>query len=272
MDKILHFLYTTFPGRVILKGLTLKQVSVMAGKFLDSHLSKPLIKPFAEKNNIDLSICERDKISDYDNFNDFFTRQLKDGMRPIGQDETRLMAPCDGLLSAYVITEGLVIPVKRSCYKVSDLLHSKKLANEYNGGLCLVYRLSVNHYHRYVYCESGIKGKNHRINGVLHTVQPIALRHEPVFTENQREFVQIKTENFGKMIQMEVGALLVGKIKNHHLKAKNVLRGEEKGYFKYGGSTVIVLVKKDYIGNIDPKYYLNTLHNIETPVKMGQYL
>ena len=114
----------------------------MAGKFLDSHLSKPLIKPFAEKNNIDLSICERDKISDYDNFNDFFTRQLKDGMRPIGQDETRLMAPCDGLLSAYVITEGLVIPVKRSCYKVSDLLHSKKLANEYNGGLCLVYEVS----------------------------------------------------------------------------------------------------------------------------------
>ncbi len=272
MDKILNFLYTTFTGRVILKGLTAKKVSKACGAFLDSPMSKPLIKPFVEKNDIDLSICERDKAADYDNFNDFFTRQLKDGERPIGQDETRLIAPSDGLLSAYIITEGLVIPVKRSCYRVSDLLHSKKLAKEYNGGLCLVYRLSVKHYHRYVYAESGIKGKNHRINGILHTVQPIALRHVPVFTENQREFVQIKTKNFGKIIQMEVGALLVGKIKNHHLGIKNVKRGEEKGFFKYGGSTIIVLIKKDHIGNIDPKYYINTLHNIETPVKMGQYL
>lgn len=272
MDKILKFLYTTFPGRVILKGLTAKPVSRACGTFLDSHFSKPLIKPFVEKNDIDLSICEREKTSDYDSFNDFFTRQLKTGMRPIAQDENRLMAPCDGLLSAYVITEGLVIPVKRSCYKVSDLLHSKNLAKEYNGGLCLVYRLSVKHYHRYVYADTGIKGKNHRINGILHTVQPVALRHVPVFTENQREFVQIKTKNFGKIIQMEVGALLVGKIKNHHDRVKKVLRGEEKGYFKYGGSTIIVLIKKEHIGNIDPKYYINTLHNIETPVVMGQSL
>ena len=270
MANILKYLYGSYTGRFILTGLTNRNVSKAAGLYLDSYLSKPLIYPFAKKNNIDLSICKREKIYQYKNFNDFFTRELKDDERPVNMDPNCLIAPCDGLLSAYRITEGLVIPVKQSCYRIKDLLHSSELAKEFNGGIALVYRLCVNHYHRYVYVESGIKGHNHFINGVLHTVRPIALRTRPVFIENCREFTVIKTSNMGKMVQMEVGAMLVGKIDNYDLQMKKVSRGKEKGRFLYGGSTIIVLIDEEHAKYVDPRLIKATIHRKETPVRLGQ--
>jgi phosphatidylserine decarboxylase len=173
-------------------------------------------------------------------------------------------------LSAYKITGDLVIPVKQSNYHISDLLRSKKLASLYEDGTVLIFRLCVNHYHRYAYPDNAKKANNRFIPGVLHTVQPIALRHTPVFAENCREYTLMDTENFGKIIQMEVGAMLVGKIKNHH-EARIVKRGEEKGCFLYGGSTIIILLQKDKV-NIDNFYFEATKREIEVPVKLGECL
>ena len=263
----LGFLYGTVPGRLCLKVLTARWLSRVCGAFLDSRLSKPLIKAFVGKNQIDLSQFESDGFTC---FNDCFCRKIKDGLRPIPRDPKVLFSPCDGLLSAYRLEEDRVIPVKQSAYTLFSLLGDDALAGRYRDGVCLVFRLCVNHYHRYCYCASGVKGENVFLKGRLHTVRPIALEKSPVFTENCREYTVLETEDFGAITQMEVGAMLVGKIKNHHGSGP-VTRGAEKGMFLYGGSTVILLLEKDKV-TVAERFFEATAAGKETPVVMGQPL
>ena len=262
----LHFLYHTAPGRMLLKPLCSRALSRLCGAFLDSRPSKLLINTFIKKSGIDTSDYEMDGFTC---FNDCFTRRVKPGRRPVERSEDRMISPSDGLLSVWPIEEGVVIPVKQSRYTVEGMLRDRKLAERYRGGLCLVYRLCVDNYHRYGYVESGRKSKNRFISGVLHTVQPIALEQGPVFMENCREYTCIKTKNFGILTQMEVGAMLVGKISNHEPGTAEVKRGEEKGTFLYGGSTIIVLVEKGKV-RIDPQILEASAKGEETPVLYGQ--
>ena len=241
----LKFLYRTIPGRMILKFLTRPSLSNACGRFLDSDLSHFLIQPFVKENGIRVSDYEMDDVR---SFNDFFSRKIKEGLRSIDMDEKHLIAPCDGLLSVWKIREDTVLPVKQSNYTISSLLRNPKLAAHYCDGYCLVFRLCVNHYHRYCYVDSGKKSRNVFLPGVLHTVRPIALAQYPVFTENSRAYTLIRTPEFGTVVQMEVGAMLVGRIVNHEQGAQ-VIRGAEKGMFQYGGSTIIVLIGKDQVGH-----------------------
>ena len=263
----LRFLYRTVPGRVLLRLLTARWVSRMCGAYLDSSLSKPLIKGFVKNNNIDLSQFESDG---FRCFNDCFCRRIKDGLRPLPEDEAILFSPCDGLLSAYRLTEDTVLPIKQSAYTLSALLQNEELAARYRDGVCLVFRLCVNHYHRYCYPTSGTKGENVFLKGRLQTVRPIALEARPVFTENCREYTIIDTPLFGRVLQMEVGAMLVGKIRNHH-DAGPVTRGEEKGMFLYGGSTIIMLLEKDKAPIIED-FFEATARGEEIPVLLGDNL
>lgn len=264
---ILEFLYNTVPGRFLLKPLTGPRLSRICGHFLDSELSSFLIQPFVKQNAIQLSDYET---IDIKSFNDFFSRKIKQGKRPIDMEENHLIAPCDGLLSVWKIKENTVFPVKQSHYTISSLLHSKKLAQRYQGGYCLVYRLCVNHYHRYCYVDSGQKSRNFFIPGRLHTVRPVALREVPVFTENSREYTLIRTEKFGTVVQMEVGAMLVGRIVNHEEKG-SAIRGKEKGYFQYGGSTIIVLIGPEQVQIREDILQSSALAE-EVPVKMGEVI
>lgn len=266
-SKVLHFLYRTAFGRLILRLLTARWISKLCGAFLDSALSKPLIKPFLKNNGIDLSEFESD---DFKCFNDCFCRKIKEGRRPVPENEQVLFAPCDGYLSAYHLQEDTVLPIKQSSYTISDLLKDDKLAKQYTNGICLVFRLCVNHYHRYCYPASGIKSENVFIKGRLHTVRPIALAEYPVFAENCREYTVIKTEHFGSVLQMEVGAMLVGKISNLH-GATTVTRGQEKGKFLYGGSTIVLLFQKDAV-TIKEEFFKKTSLGIETSIRMGESL
>ena len=139
--------------------------------------------------------------------------------------------------------------------------------------LMLLHKSSVFILHGYAsseVAESGKKGPNIFIPGVLHTVRPIALESIPVFIENSREYTSIESSLFGKIIQMEVGAMLVGRIVNLEGEGMAV-RGKEKGFFEYGGSTIILLVKKDMV-KINDKIIQNSGKGIESPVKMGQMI
>lgn len=266
-SKSLKFLYQTSVGRFFLKGLSSRGVSKVCGCFLDSRFSKPLIKSFIRKNYIQIEDYYHDN---FHSFNDCFSRKIKEELRPIDMDRDHFISPCDGLLSAYHITDGLVIPVKQSEYSIASLLQNEELAERYKDGICLVFRLCVNHYHRYYYIDSGKKGKNVFIPGRLHTVRPIALENRPVFVENCREYTVMETDHFGVVTQIEVGALLVGKIKNYHGEY-SFFKGEEKGMFLYGGSTVILLIEKRK-AKIDQRYFDETKKNNEFEVKMGMQL
>lgn len=266
-SKSLHFLYRTAVGRLCLRILIARWISRLCGAFLDSRLSKPLIKRFVKNNDIDLSQFDSDN---FGCFNDCFCRKIKDGLRPFPEDDSVLFSPSDGLLSAYRVKADTVIPVKQSEYTLSSLLQDESLAERYRDGVCLVFRLCVTHYHRYCYPVSGVKGENIFIKGRLHTVRPIALESRPVFVENCREYTVIETEQFGSVLQMEVGAMLVGKIRNHH-GIGGVTRGSEKGMFLYGGSTIILLLEKDKT-QIAERFFEATANNKETPVIMGESL
>ena len=266
MDS-LNFLYKTIPGRFFLKPLASRPLSKLSGAFLDSRLSAFLIKGFAKNNNINLDDYETEGIK---TFNQFFRRKIKEGKRPFDMEPAHLCAPCDGLLSVWNISDDTVLPVKQSQYTISSLLRDKELAAEYKDGLCLVFRLCVDNYHRYSYADSGKKGPNIFIPGVLHTVRPIALETRPVFVENCREYTTIESTVFGKLLQMEVGAMLVGRIVN--LEGEGMAeRGKEKGFFEYGGSTIILLLKKD-AAKINSEIIEKSKAGIESPVKMGQVI
>ena len=261
----LRFLYHTRVGRALLRPLTSRFVSRTVGAWMDSRLSKPMIRRFVRKNSIDLSEFESDNFTC---FNDCFCRKIRDGLRPNDPDPDALISPCDGLLSAYRLDADTVLPVKQSSYTLGALLADEALASRFFGGTCLVFRLCVTHYHRYCYPVTGQKGENVFIKGRLHTVRPIALRRVPVFSENCREYTVLESDKFGTLLQMEVGAMLVGKIKNLH-GAGEILRGEEKGMFLYGGSTVILLLERDR-AILPEVFFSNTEQGLETPVRMGE--
>ena len=268
-----NFLYHTAPGRFLLKGLTRPFLSKAVGAFLSCGASRILNRSFIKRNGIDLSECEK---TEFRTFNECFTRKLRAEARPLAKDSEALISPCDGLLSVYPITRGLVVPVKQSWYSICALLRSESLAQEFEGGRCLVFRLQVTDYHRYVFFASGKAAEPVKISGRLHTVRPIALRDLPVFTENAREFTVIETDVFGTAVQMEVGAMMVGKIANHPLPFDEsgfarVERGAEKGCFLFGGSTIIVLLKKGCAPDL-AAYLEATAQDIETPVRLGMEL
>ena len=127
-----------------------------------------------------------------------------------------------------------------------------------------------NHYHRYCYMDSGSKGENRFIPGELHTVRPVALETLPVFVRNCREYTCMNTDHFGTAVQIEVGAMLVGKIKNHH-GAATFRRGQEKGMFLYGGSTIVLLLEKNRV-QLREDILTASKKGEETPVQMGETL
>lgn len=264
-EKWLNKLYGNFFGRCVLKILTLPFISKIVGKFMDSELSIPLIKPFIRKNFIDMDDYER---VDYKSYNEFFTRKIIPSARPVSYVPTDFICPCDSKLTVYEINESSLFSIKNSIYSVEDLLKNKSLAKKYQGGYCLIFRLCVDDYHRYCYIDNGVKGTNKFIKGELHTVNPIALKYYNIYKRNSREYTILRTENFGDVVQVEVGALLVGKICNHHGKHK-FRRGEEKGMFQFGGSTVVLLVQRDKV-IIDKDILENSANGFETMVQYGE--
>lgn len=264
-NALLKKLYGTAAGRCLLKVLTLPIVSKVAGAYMDSPLSKPLIEPFIRKNGIDTS----DYIMrDFRSYNQFFTRRIKPEKRPIDRVPDHLISPCDAKISVYRIDDRSVFRIKDSYYRVSDLLKNDFLARRLEGGYCFIFRLEVDDYHRYCYIDSGTKSDNTFIRGELHTVNPIAMKRYNIYKRNSREYTVLHTDNFGDVAQIEVGAMLVGRIRNRH-GVHTFVRGEEKGKFEFGGSTVVLLFERDTV-TPDSDLLKNTANGFETVVKLGE--
>ncbi len=264
-DKILRHLYNTSYGRNLLKILTKKHISHLGGLALKTRLSSILIDSFIENNNININEYQG---APYKSYNDFFIRKIKDNARVIDQNKKHFISPCDSKLLVSTIKSDGKFKIKNTDYTFMSLTRSKKLQDKFEDGYLMIFRLSVDDYHRYSYVDDGLKSKNYKIEGSYHTVNPIAGDVLPIYQENQREFSLLKSENFGEILMMEVGAMMVGKIVNYHGVAQ-VKRGMEKGRFEFGGSTVILAVQKDKI-IIDEDILKNSSEGIETKVKLGE--
>ena len=254
-SKSLKFLYNTLFGRSVLKIITNKRIANIYAKYMNSSFSKYKMKRFIKKNNINIDEYIK---KEYKSFNDFFIRRIKPNKRSISDG---LIAVCDSKLSVYDIDKDSKFYIKNSIYTTEELIQKKC-----NYKYALVFRLCVDDYHHYIFPDDGEVVENKHIEGILHTVRPIAFKKYRVFTENDREVTFLKCSNLGNVCYVEVGAMFIGKIVNDDI--KRFKKGDEKGHFEFGGSTVILLLEKDV--KIDKRIIENSKKGIETIVKMGQ--
>ena len=265
-DHLLEVIYGHALTRMLLRPFLSPAVSDICGKFLSTRLSRRIIPSFVKKNHIDLSIYEK---QEFDSYNAFFTRKIKAEQRPINDQKNVLISPSDGKVTAYPITQKGRFWIKHTQYTAAQLLKDERLAERYMGGWIYVIRLTVDDYHRYCYVADGRKSKQRKIRGVLHTVNPVANDYYPIYKMNSREYCLLKTKEFGTILLMEVGALMVGKINNHEEDSAQVKRGDEKGMFEFGGSTIVVMTEPG-MTKPDKDIIQNKKVQAETLIKMGE--
>lgn len=255
---LLRVLYETAPGRVLLKLAVHPAVSRAYGLYQHSPLSRKKIVGFAEQNGIDLSGWNVDA---FGSFNDFFTRQRVNHTYAASDE---LIAVADSRLTAYPVSEDLRLRIKHSDYTLREIVGEDMPLVPFAGGTCLVFRLAVQDYHRYVFPDSGETAKSVSIPGELHTVRSIS-EHYRVYARNHRVCTLLQTDRFGPMLQVEVGALMVGKVHNHPV--RRFSRMQEKGYFEFGGSTILLLVPRNVA--VDEDILARTREGVETKVILG---
>ena len=262
---LFRFLYDCAAGRLLLGGLVRPGVSRLAGRFMDSGFSRCLIAPFIRRSGIDMSQYET---GPFRCFNAFFRRRILPGQRPETGDPAAIVSPCDGKVQVFAVDDGAQFEIKGIFYTMEQLLRSAELAERYRGGTLMLFRLSVDDYHRYAWPADGEATLPVRLDGVLHTVDPFAAERRPIYAENIREYCLIETRDRGCVLMMEVGALMVGRIVNHPVSGA-VRRGEEKGYFEFGASSILLCFEK---GAVIPDADLlrNTASGCETVVRLGE--
>ena len=259
IEEVKHFgqksLSVIYSSKLLTNIATNKIISKIYGLYNRSILSKHKIKSFIKDNNIDMSLYKDKK---YRSFNEFFIREYK----TITFNKKDFISPCDSKLLVYKIDKNLKVKVKNFEYTVEELLNEN--ISNLKDSYMFIYRLSVDDCHRYYYLDDGTLEKRVRIKGKLHTVSDSSSKYK-IYRENEREYSILNTKHFGKVIYMEVGAMLIGKIVNHDL--KEFKRGDEKGYFLPGGSTIIVIAKNV---KVDKDILEYSKKNIETLVSIGE--
>lgn len=264
-NNLLEKIYGSASGRALLRPLVTPPVSIAVGKLLDSGISAAAVKPFIWMNHLDMGDYEEQK---YTSYNEFFKRKIREGARSIDMKPKHFISPCDCRASVYPVDRKTGFSVKHTRYTVEELLKNPSLGKRFQGGYVWVLRLCVQDYHRYIYPDNARESRRVKIPGILHTVNPAANDAYPIYKENSREFSLLKTENFSTVLMMEVGALMVGKIENRPRKPY-VFRGEEKGNFAFGGSTIVLITQKNTV-KPDEDILKNSGEGIETRVLMGE--
>jgi phosphatidylserine decarboxylase len=264
-EKRLHLLYETTFGRCMLSAIFARRWYSALNAIRDKRpASVRKIQPLVDQFGIDMSEYPEQSYASYDSF---ITRKIDPAARPIADHPDALIAVADARLLAYSITSDGRIPVKQSSYTITELLRDPALAGQYNEGTCLVFRLGTEDYHRYCFADDGKVVRTKSINGILHSVQPISSARYKTLSENHRVCSVIETANFGTIVTVEVGAILVGKINNHDV--TSCRRGQEKGYFSLGGSAIVCLLKPGAV-SIDADIMEYSRQQIETKVRLGE--
>jgi phosphatidylserine decarboxylase len=235
-----------------------------------TRFSKKKVLDFVAENNLDVKEFEK-PASEYFSFSDFFVRRLKAEARPACVDENALVSPADGVLTVFPdLSEVPSFTIKGQKFTLKSLLRDSHLAEEFIEGSLAVIYLSPTDYHRYHFpCNCMLEGWK-ALGAKLFSVNPIAIEYgfRP-FDVNVRVVNTLTNEKMGKFLMVEIGAIYVGRIiQTSHLPGKKV-KGEEKGYFGLGGSSIILAFKKGAI-RFEPDILEWALKSISSRVKTGQ--
>ena len=257
----LAFLYNNPLGRLLLGIAVSPFVSNVYAWKNSRKSSAKKIPGFIKEHNIDMSDYEN---REYKSFTDFFTRKIRYGKRPVDMAPEALISPADSKLLVYEIEKDTTLRIKGRTYTADEILADSENAGEFAGGYALVFRLTVDDYHRFCYPDRGCLISRRLIKGKLHTVSPVSKDHK-IYMENTRSVNLLKTENFGTVAYIEVGAMLIGRIVDNGTDVFE--KGQEKGYFEPGGSTVVIFVKNV---EIDKDIMEQSASGIETKVRYGE--
>ncbi len=266
-EKWLVWLYNNPVGEATLWALVKRKlVSSIYGNMMDRPSSTKKIQPFVEEFDIDMSSVQK---QEFNSFNDFFTRKLKNNARLVDTNSTITVSPADGKLLAYADISNSDFIIKGYRFDILSFLNNADLAKNYLDGTLVIIRLAPLDYHRFHFPISGRVSPITRIDGDYYSVNPLALgKIIEIFCLNKREFIIISNPLFGDVVMAEVGATMVGSIIQTYT-GNFVKKGEEKGYFKFGGSSVVLLFEKNKI-RIDDDLLINTLKGYETAIKEGE--
>lgn len=250
-DKMVEWLYQSNSGKALSHLICQAPISKLYGALQDTAWSKSKIAPFIKDYNITMDDYlpeKQDTESPYSSFNQFFIRKFKEGKRNFVQGPDELAAFSEARYFGYrSVSDDESIPVKGAYLKPKQLISNSKWEDTFNDGPLLLARLCPVDYHRFHYPDDGVILDDYRVEGLLHSVNPVALKSkQDILITNERHVTIIETKNFGKLAYIEVGAICVGKIVQSQklVKGDSFKRGQEKGYFLFGGSTVIVVGEK----------------------------
>ncbi|CAO2181672.1 unnamed protein product [Urochloa humidicola] len=255
----------------------LKNLSEKQGKKMNSPDSAKDIPKFLELFKDQINMDEvKDPIESFKTFNEFFIRGLKPGARPIAYGDQDGIATCaaDSRLMAFSsVDESTRLWIKGRKFSIEGLLGTSAHSNALSNGSLVIFRLAPQDYHRFHVPVSGTVEKFVEIPGCLYTVNPIAVNSKycNVFTENKRVISIISTSEFGKVAFVAIGATMVGSITFLKSEGDYVQKGDEFGYFSFGGSTVICVFEKDSI-QFDADLVANSERSLETLVSVGMTL
>jgi phosphatidylserine decarboxylase len=235
-----------------------------------SGRSRGAVAAFAAAAGVDAGEADR-PLEAYVSVDDFFTRRLRPGARPIDRDPRHLVCPGDGRLLVAPRLGAGPLPIKGTHVDVVALLGDVALARRYVGGCAYVLRLAVADYHRFHFPDGGVASRSRAIAGRLHSVHPIALDAGAPAFANQRAVSVLDSDHFGRVALVEVGALTVGTIVQTYRPGR-VERGAEKGTFRMGGSTIVMLLEPGAVAVDEDLVAASSLDApapIETRVRMG---
>ena len=263
----LRFLYNNPLGKLTLwAGFKRKFVSAMMGGLMNSRISHRYIAKFLRKYDMHLGEYHV-PVEGFRTFNDFFYRKVRAEARPIGAD---LVSPADGKVVAFATTsENTKFFVKGWEFTCAEFLADAGLAKKFEGGAMVIVRLAPVDYHRFHFPAAGKAGPVKLVDGAYYSVSPIALKNSlEIFCQNKREYMVLESPEFGDILICDVGATMVGTIIQTYQANSEVKKGDEKGYFAFGGSTVVLLFEPGKV-ELDADLLENSAKGIEMQVKMG---
>jgi len=272
-DFFVRLLYGNKTGQLLTEHFLVKKpLSQLMGLYYNSILSRRNIGPFIQKFQINMDEFQTPPMG-FQSFNEFFIREFEPGARRFSYEKSQVCAPAEGRYLAFEnFSLNQTFTLKGAQINVQDLLHGHSVADEFDGGTCLVVRLCPVDYHRFHFHDSGRVRGHFKIPGKLHSVNPMAFNYDPrVFLTNYREATVFDSTNTGTVLYIEVGALGVGSIKQKFRVGQSVSRGDQKGWFEFGGSSVIVLFQKGRV-KIADDILEKTRNQVECLIRLGEVI
>lgn len=267
-EGLLNFLYENPVGETLVLPIARQKfISQMYGRQMDSPRSRKRIGPFVEEYEIDMSEAEK-SMDEFSSFNDFFYRKLKPNAREI---QSGLVSPGDGKLLAFdKVKDVNEFYIKGKPFTLESFLVDPDRVEKYRESSMYILRLAPNDYHRYHFPYAGRASASQEIKGSYYSVSPISLEQHftKVFCDNKKSICELSSDSRGDMLIIPVGATMVGSINETYEADTEVEKGQEMGYFAFGGSTIVVLFDPLYF-TIATDILQNTRKGLETFVRMG---